>query len=124
MALWKAGCWFGVLGLAWLVPQSAQAFGDHLHLPHVQIGHRFCAWLEIQHAKCHAQWYTYFPSDPGMMGHAAGAGSIYPTWPGSFPPPQSAPAPYHTMPSSSDTPGIYQPVGNFNTSVPSYWFAR
>jgi hypothetical protein len=118
---WKAGCWLSVLGLAWLTPGSARGFGDHFS-PHGKIGARFCAWLEIQHVKNHAPWYTYFPSGAATM--EGSAGPMYPTWPSSFPPPQSAPALQQMMPTSSGSPGIYQPVGNFNTSVPSYWFAR
>jgi hypothetical protein len=51
------------------------------------------------------------------------AGPVYPTWPSSFPPPQSA-LPQQMMPISEGSPGMYQPVGNFHTSAPSYWFAR
>jgi hypothetical protein len=116
----KAACWLGVFGLMSLASQSALAWGDQQcsQCPHPHFGARFIAFVHIQQEKAHAQWYTYFPTNgAGMMD--APSGSVYPTWPSVFPPPQSGPWPY-MAPGASDGAGFYHPVGNFNTSAPSY----
>jgi hypothetical protein len=147
---WKAGCWLGVLGLAGLALQPAQAFGDGL-LPGVKIDAGVNAWFKIYTPqnvamKNLAPWYTYFPYDPAMMGPPAA--NMYPTWPNPFPPPQALPAPQKMMGPAGNGQTIYpgqpqsppgrpqgqvaghwqappvQPVGYFHSPVPSYWFAR
>jgi hypothetical protein len=136
---WKTACWLGVFGLAWLAPQSAQAWGNCSIPPP-------CEWIRgimICNKTCClppylqnlAPWYTYFPADTTVMGPPPG--SMYPTWP-SYPlSPQPGPAlgqtmSYPTYPQGQpqgQTVGnwqapVYQPVGYPGTSVPSYWFAR
>jgi hypothetical protein len=133
----KACCWLGVLGLAWFTP--GQAFGDHFLS-------RLCTWNEVRLTAKNTPWYLIFPGDPAIT--EAPQGAMYPTWPGSFPPPQPAWAQQQmTLPTATGmavnqgyqhspqgqpsawTTGtgqrpVYQPVSNSSTSVPSYWFAR
>jgi hypothetical protein len=141
---WKAACWLGVLGVAWLTPHSAHGWDSFS--PKGKIATKVCTWIEVYHMKRLTPWYAYFPSDPTMMD--ASPGNAYPTWPGSFPPPQAPWAGQHVMVPAGDSLGFYQdypaipagqfsapaagygpapgfqPVSNSRTSAPSYWFAR
>ena len=107
---------------------------------------RLCAWHEVRLTVKHTPWYLIFPGDPAIT--EAPQGAMYPTWPGSSPPPQSAWAQQQMMPPSDTGLAAYQgypqspqgqpsprtagtgqrpafqPVSNSSTSVPSYWFAR
>jgi hypothetical protein len=139
---WKARCWLGVVGLAWLFPQPAQAWGicdmppPREWIPGLVICNKTCYLPPYMQNL--APWYTYFPADETVMG--APPGATYPTWQSNPLPPQSRPAqtmgypaypqglPSQGLPEGQTVgnwqPPIYQPVGYPGASVPSYWFAR
>src|SRR5689334_4207340 len=95
----KASCWLGVFGLACLVPQSVQAWGNcdipppREWIPGLMICNKTC-YLP-PYLQNLAPWYTYFPADVATMGPPSG--SPFPTWQSNPLPPQSGPALGQTM---------------------------
>jgi len=141
---WKAKLGLGLFGLILIFPLNAQA--NDWCPGKVSMNVALDFWIRV-YSKSEMgmqnldPWYTYFPGGGGMM--ESPHCNAYPTWPSSFPPPQSQPAQNKTPAfgynrgypgnppgqATGQTAGngqapVFQPASYYPTSVPSYWFAR